>query len=105
MDDKLKEILSTFAAYMPGDASINTFRKEEDKYAPKFIAQIKQAFADEGYENTTFKTTELFKGHSPEYMTGQEWYDRFEKELRNHHSVKTLLDENYLKLAKKAAGL
>jgi len=59
------------------------------KYAVKqSIAQIKKAFIDEGWINTIAKDKDgniegLFVHHVPMegYMTGQEWYDRFEKEL------------------------
>ena len=55
------------------------------------VAQIKQAFADEGYVQmpqvemiTRFesgKKPELFMVNGKEVMTGREWYERFEKEL------------------------
>lgn len=82
---------------------------------PEAIAQIKQAFADEGYVHTdvresadkllqgianlrantqhdlirlgmpptakTHVTADFSKGELSKLMTGQEWYERFEKEL------------------------
>lgn len=61
LDDKLKEIkvYPTHNGFLPDHA----------------LAQIKQAFVEEGYID--FKKEYQVKG----FMTGQEWYDRFEKEL------------------------
>jgi hypothetical protein len=57
------------------------------------IAQIKQAFADEGY------------------LTGQEWYYRFVKELPHHANAEIDDERGYLETkqvlnaAKRAAGV
>lgn len=42
---------------------------------------VKQAFADEGYERLGHHTTKKPGQKAELIMTGQEWYDRFEKEM------------------------
>lgn len=72
----------------------------------EWLTDIKQAFADEGfisvYQGRVDKPT----------MTGQEWYDRFEKELKqsgfswdiqNGNQAEAIFDVN--EAAKKASGL
>lgn len=44
------------------------------------IEQIKQAFKDAGYERISEGTIPTFKSYLKQVTTGQEWYDRFEKE-------------------------
>lgn len=83
LDDKLKEILHFCAG--------NTDNKS------LYIPQIKQAFADEGY-------TKLPKWSGVTLMTGQEWYDRFYKEI-NSIPYSPLRIHEIWDAAKKAAGL
>lgn len=69
------------------------------------IAQIRAAFADEGYY--TLRQLENVRYH---LMTGQEWYDKFEKELYvlAQHGNFVFMDETIkeiLEAAKIAAGL
>jgi hypothetical protein len=70
IDDKLKEIVD----------ALDTAQVCNHTH---FIDQIKQAFTDEGYANPD----EVFDGvidglaKNGKKLTGQEWYDRFEKEL------------------------
>lgn len=62
---------------------------------PEEIAQIKQAFADEGYLQIQ---TEL---GMDTFFTGKQWYDRFIKELPLIPGWQGTIE----KAAKKAAGL
>jgi len=86
------------------------------------VRAIKEAFADEGYIQIP-SVTEVVdddKGTHLEVrgvrvMTGQEWYDRFEKEASSNNfdeiasgrmrQVFINLNNAYLEAAKKAAGL
>lgn len=80
LDDKLREIL-------------NNARFDEIKsldYTQHDIAQIKQAFADKGYvlipqvELTDYshgRPTDVFTVNGKEVMSGQDWCNRFEKEM------------------------
>lgn len=83
LDDKLREILDSFTDRpLPKNPF---YRKGQND----IMAQIKQAFADEGYA-PTINYKDLDESEKAEvtrrvfdqnYMTGQEWYARFEKEL------------------------
>lgn len=104
LDDKLQNTLYSFAS------GVNQRVRTDKELLKSAIAQIKQAFADEGYisfkkeyEVKGFLTKQqwerqaqkdgwkrpeaetinlTFDNGKPErLMTGQEWYDRFEKEL------------------------
>jgi len=105
LDEKLREIV----ADMPyPDAAVET---------------IKQAFTDSGYLNSVRMNgkTIVMNGKDPlgqvvywpdKAMTGQEWYDRFEKELEHkvigvgYGGQDALYVFNYVVgAAKKAAGL
>lgn len=100
IDDRLREILTAN-------------HDEMDDFADE-IVEIKQLFADEGYVQFKYEpgakvfTEEeglqllLDKG----FMTGQEWYDRFEKELDKMSDTKNLwVGTGIDKAAKKAARL
>lgn len=119
IDDKLLEILLK-ADFTPGLDLAHT----SEKYG-KVIAQIKQAFKDEGYikipplVKSTSKVFEIKKGgiaitiKPEEVMTGQEWLSRFEKELMDipvlwTDEIPKQLNPYALKVleaAKKASGL
>lgn len=73
LEDKLREILFDIRQY-DYDADGNKIPEATDK---EYIAQIKQAFADEGYEKVHFDHDTI---RAQGFMTGQEWYERFEKE-------------------------
>jgi hypothetical protein len=46
------------------------------------LADIKQAFRDDGWLRTVDVSMPAYTNYDkPKVMTGQEWYDRFEKEL------------------------
>jgi hypothetical protein len=83
LDQKLKEIVE----------------KYENTDSIELVAQIRRAFADGGYKiplgvTVTPKTVRL---------TGQEWYDRFEKEIKYKRPYTNNIAT--LEAAKKAAGL
>lgn len=74
----------------------------------KAIAQIKQAFADEGWIKP--EGADLIADVLDDMMTGQEWYDRFMKELPDSidlvHPDREVFDRRWaITAAKKAAGL
>lgn len=127
LDNRLREILlETYnSAYLyEGRTQNYTTRKLKSD-----ISQIKQAFADEGYvlffesgnefnDDYARKKKQLEVQHKRdveafrERMTGQEWYNRFEKELGEpeifvgygYDSV-GYEDDRVLNAAKKASGL
>lgn len=74
------------------------------------VAQIKQAFADEGWtpiQRVGFRPDkEGFIERYPALMTGQEWYDRFVEECKRIPDGKhpSIFDPVY-EAAKKAAGI
>lgn len=98
LDDKLRVI------YYRCDVSNN--RTDKPLGEIEAIAQIKKCFADEGY-------LPLSSHQPPLTMTGQEWYDRFEKELDNythfsHQEVvfdDGIIPEEVLEAAEKASGI
>lgn len=81
LDDKLREIM------------LNARKVGlSDETATYEVAQIKQAFEEAGYVKSGYANFKSLKvpdepldtlqvKHEPSLMTGQEWYDRFEKEL------------------------
>ena len=74
IDDKLREIID--------DPIVTRFDKND---SDKAIRLIKQIFAEESYvkqgRHELINERLREKVISGEIMTGQEWYDRFEKEL------------------------
>jgi hypothetical protein len=101
LDDKLRGILG----------------KEGITYPPGAIEKIKQAFADEGYEkmpkaedyryepgavHSRVITSILKEGN---YMTGQEWYDRFVQECKNLEPNHPSIFDPVYEAAKKASGI
>ncbi len=109
LDDKLREIL-----HQAGYGSEMIYETDD-----ALVAQIKQAFADGGYVQVPKEVQETWREYNrmAGYMTGQEWYDRFQIELArdqtkweiNHLSeVPKFLGKRtvyVLEAAKKAAGL
>ena len=73
------------------------------------VAAIKQAFADEGYRHNLAAGYWSKEAEGKGLMTGQEWYNRFEKELpRLESTIASIPIDAYHKIhkaAKKAAGL
>lgn len=105
LDDKLKEIHVVMANHMmaPYGKPVPTWYELTDEE----ITQIKQVFIDEGYIETSFKNDEHVERYAKalargRLMTGQEWYDRFYKELDIDGDV-NLVD--VVRAAKKASGL
>lgn len=123
IDDNLNMVLANYVD-MVGIRD-NLKRIHPDSYLDaELVARetIKQAFMDEGYEqdmanlHANMKQTAIRLGLSStprdERLTGQEWYDRFEKEVNNYPLANTVdLDnhswrcEDVLKAAKKASGV
>lgn len=75
------------------------------------LAQIKQAFADEQLQDymTQYGTMTELKVKPPRLMTGQEWYDRFEKAIHVINPPETPSDvwmrQEILDTAKRASGI
>jgi hypothetical protein len=71
------------------DGKLKTIMAEQyepiNNTADEWIPQIKQAFAAESYRQilTAKEQMQAVEAHNADlvYMSGQEWYDRFEKEL------------------------
>lgn len=90
IDDKLDEISIWIEANR--DVSPRTW---EDEIWPLIREKLKQLFADEGYlapgqylepwKSPIAEYTDV-KGKHVIIMSGQEWYDRFEKEFENSMS-------------------
>lgn len=109
LDDKLREILQSYLRdWVENDGRPKHLVNDIEDELPK----IKQAFVDENVY--TLKKMEQVFNVLPLSMTGQEWYDRFEKELFKPFEkvgYKTLEEVNpdetewILRAAKKAAGL
>jgi hypothetical protein len=104
IDDKLREIVRDFGL----KAEFNSFSSDKD--LPVVVAQIKQAFADEGWAYLPKMTvTDLEEGREwinknmQQVMTGQEWYDKLIEEwlrLPKDHGFVDMQDA-----AKRAAGI
>lgn len=84
-------------------------RALQEIWVTKSIAAIKQAFEDEGWRQSTIapegKYGPFHTFDGKELMTGQEWYDRFEKELLNFAKIKHRITDDVLNIAKKASNL
>jgi hypothetical protein len=114
LDDKLREILQSLPSSETGDSSDDEWK----------IAQIHQAYKDAGW------TEDLYRKHfndayisgikeSANFMTGQEFYDRFKAEVVPDFEKFILepdttgyvkegfkkLHEAYLEAARRAAGI
>jgi hypothetical protein len=68
LDDKLREILTKDGRWYYGYRG--KIDDEAEERITKAIAQIKQAFKDDDWVKLA---------QEAEYLTGQEWLDRFEK--------------------------
>ena len=104
LDDRLREILRADRA--------------NELAIAETIAQIKQAFADEGWikipqivevEGKLETQHNFVDINNMRYMTGQEWYDRFERELQrvafvDEYDVRNAVNQCW-DAAMKAAGL
>jgi hypothetical protein len=134
LDDKLREKLSESAIILEVNRDVGP-RKYElalGLFLDDAIAQIKQAFADEGYiepsevanwqRTVNVLTESLTRGmrlpvkqyvaldkkrqSAHNLMTGQEWYDRFKKGATDkYHKNSAIQMWNILEAAKRAAGL
>lgn len=95
LDDKLHEILESLS-------SAETGNSEDDEWK---IAQIKAAFESAGYVKEENKWVEYAK-QMEQYMTGQEFYDRFIHELKAFYTELDIpQQEAALTAAKRAAGI
>lgn len=94
LDDKLRDILGV--------------RDQKDE----LVAQIKQAFADERYiqipdKIRTIRITEELDELPTGFMTGQEWFQRFNYEFKGTRWYDQLTGshDEVIEAAKKAAGI
>lgn len=113
LDDKLREIYLTIDE-CPESKVCGTCIKLADD----FVAQIKQAFADDGYVQIpqvevvtrweAGKKPEVFMVNGKEVMTGQEWFEKFVYALLEDGTYEEGdtkdLDE-VMDAARKAAGM
>jgi hypothetical protein len=89
LDERLRELLSQITT---GGHYVRLNRQAQ-QLVDSQSAQIKQAFADEGYVHVpqvevvtryeAGKKPEVFMVNGKEVMTGQEWYSRFEPLLED----------------------
>lgn len=108
LDDKFKEIEIKRTEYIGGGEVHRTIRLNDEE-----IAQIKQLFADVGYRfNPSLKEMAGYKINTKPTMTGQEFFERFEKELGEPkvfpgygYDEIGYEDDHVLEAAKKASGL
>lgn len=91
LDDKLREIVD--------------FEGETEEYANETIAQIKQAFADEGWIHSPLVDYQFKRIKSGELMTGQEFFDRFEPLLEDIDLNSKTRYRELKEAAKKASGI
>lgn len=106
LDEKLRaELLTVWLAALEatrgGLIEVGAYKRYKSKKVNKAIAQIKQAFADEirGMANDPGLIKAL---QHDGYMTGQDYYDRFAKELPKGQMVNHAV---ILEAARKASGL
>lgn len=123
LDTKLREILKHYYLYLKncelaGDSKISHTAvkgaiNDANDLNDKIVAQIKQAMADENYVKV-YDTT-LAQGVSEGYvvipeqpMTGQEWYERFKKEIDKlgfKYNVRSINRNMVEKAAQRASGV
>lgn len=112
-DEKLRDTLNKLAIHIDrGDSAAAYNYMDEINEA---IAQIEQIFADEGWlpikpsPSDSF-TIKALPTHA-NLMTGQEWYDRFEKHYKDlaiypePNPLKLVMESQAIRAAKRAAGL
>lgn len=113
LDDKLVKLIA--------DTNLD-FNKTQHYKGDKLVRDIKQAFADEGYlphldSGKHVKVDDklyITNGSDPvvridltRYVTGQEWFDKFQKELAEttkHWVFESFDRERVLEAARKASG-
>ena len=115
IDEKLKEIVWGASSISAGMDDFGALEKsEQEQQVDETVAQIKQVFADEGYikipqireiKGKTETQHNLVDINNMGYMTGQDWYERFEKELNMTNALYGKDGERALKIAEKASGL
>lgn len=104
LDDKLKATLehSIWSVSRALRDPRNNKEKLLDTASDNLLIQIKQTLVGEGY-----LAPESYR-IPPYYFTGQEWYERFEKELAEatkHWLFHSFDRQKVLEAAQKAAGL
>lgn len=97
LDDKLRKILNTELS-----AVGETGWSHTDKEADGLLVHIKQAFYQAKHYYIPDNIKLLERPGADNLMTGQEWYDRFEKEYQNSSNGD---DHEAYEAAKKAAGI
>lgn len=110
-----KEFLIPIAEYFDPEHAQSPMQARLDNA----VAQIKQSFIDAGWLDTTqlggIKSTTICRPEGNiEFMTGQEWYDRFRSEVSKQPQFQNVVDNSdtqfggvhpILAAAKKAAGI
>lgn len=107
LDDKLGEILDSLLW------ACDVVVDDREKHKPeieKYAAQIKQVFADEGWQPPTIWASGLLKDTiklQPKLMTGQEWFSAFMVELLQIQENRKLpmRAHHFVEAAKKASGV
>lgn len=97
LDEKLRELLNGLAA---------PYGIQDSSRIADHVEKVKKAFADVGYEQRVLGRDFTARVNLAEVMTGQEFYDRFEKEITGWSMGAYGRDlRSVLLAAKKASGL
>lgn len=107
MTDPLRTKLYRIVTFAPEFLLFHTpeeYLEKREEFFKSAIAQIVQAFADEGYKLCT-NMVHAYRLEDDGRLTSQEWVERFEKEMHFFADAGTLTPATTLKVAKRAAGL
>jgi hypothetical protein len=105
IDEKIREILDTV---IPRDGEVDGMTAElHDNAVDNTLAKIHAAFTEEGYVQVPKEVQETWKEYNrmAGYMTGQEWYDRFEELVEEMNMEPPIVDGAYLEAAQRASGI
>lgn len=88
LDKKLDEVLDYMgSSYYPGHEYPDNYEPQNEELRKEAISKIIQAFNNDGWLDTKqlggLKSVNIATptGERVDFMTGQEWYDKFEKEF------------------------
>jgi len=114
IDDKLKEIIRPHIRYLITKKGYRELKERGETAKDSenlVIAQIKQAFDDEGWHKAEVKNEVnlTFDNDRPELLlTGSEWLARFKEELEKEyegHGIIRDIREGVLRAAKRASKI
>ena len=100
LEEKLRTVIAPLFGAV---ANSPEWHGDEEKLVDEVLDQIIQAFKDEGWRLHLAENVVVVSREG--YMTGQEWYDRFEKEMEQVIFYDSEDRDDVTNAAKKAAGL